>query len=219
MKRRRSRPLGESTNPFPLVEDATSEGWERFFWLVFNRSLVPMVLLDENRVRIAVNRASCDYFGRPAIQAIGRRVDMDVTPQSLRRLEGDWQRLLRKRDFTVNVGIRRADGAVLHSEFAARAATIDGRPLVLAVLLGAEPEMDVDSDKAGELTPRERAVVHLLTLGLTSAEIARRLRISEQTVRTHVRNAMARTGTRTRAQLVAAALAERRTYRSEGRIA
>lgn len=54
--------------------------------------------------------------------------------------------------------------------------------------------------------------MHLLTLGLTSPEIADRLSISVQTVRTHVRNAMAKTGTKTRAHLVAVALADRHTY-------
>ena len=55
-------------------------------------------------------------------------------------------------------------------------------------------------------------MVHLLTLGLTSPEIAERLSISVQTVRTHVRNAMAKTGTKTRVHLVASALATRQTY-------
>jgi DNA-binding CsgD family transcriptional regulator len=54
--------------------------------------------------------------------------------------------------------------------------------------------------------------VHLLTLGLTSGEIAERLSISVTTVRTHVRNAMAKTGAKTRAQLVATALAGGETY-------
>jgi DNA-binding CsgD family transcriptional regulator len=64
---------------------------------------------------------------------------------------------------------------------------------------------------SGELSVREREVVHLLPLGLTSPEIAERLSISVQTVRTHVRTAMAKTGTKTRAHLVAVALADRRT--------
>ncbi|MBV8195999.1 MAG: helix-turn-helix transcriptional regulator [Candidatus Dormibacteraeota bacterium] len=89
---------------------------------------------------------------------------------------------------------------------------IDGRRLVLCVLITAEPPMDIGTAERGELTRRERTVVHLLTLGLTSAGIARRLHISVETARTHVRNAMAKTGTRTRAQLVAVALAEGHAY-------
>ena len=49
----------------------------------------------------------------------------------------------------------------------------------------------------------------LVALGNTSLQIAEQLVISPETVRTHVRNAMAKTGARTRAQLVAMALTDR----------
>lgn len=55
---------------------------------------------------------------------------------------------------------------------------------------------------AGSLTAREREIVALLSQGLTGEEIATRLFLSPATVRTHVRNAMNRTGARTRAHLV-----------------
>jgi DNA-binding CsgD family transcriptional regulator len=53
------------------------------------------------------------------------------------------------------------------------------------------------------LTRREREVVTLIALGGETAEIARELHISPETVRTHVRNARSKLGARTRAQLVA----------------
>src|SRR3954453_2333573 len=56
------------------------------------------------------------------------------------------------------------------------------------------------------LTPREAEVTGLLALGLTGEEIARRLELSPETVRTHIRNAMGHLGARTRAHLVARAL-------------
>lgn len=58
------------------------------------------------------------------------------------------------------------------------------------------------------LSPREREVVHLVSLGAAGPEIAEELGISHETVRTHVRNAMDKLGARSRAQLVAKALAE-----------
>ena len=63
--------------------------------------------------------------------------------------------------------------------------------------------------RVGSLTPREREVVSLLAIGLTGEEIAVRLFLSPETVRTHIRNAMQRIGARTRAHLVTLA-AERR---------
>ena len=47
-----------------------------------------------------------------------------------------------------------------------------------------------------------------MALGLATRRIAGELSVSPETVRSHVRNAMAKTGAHTRAQLVALALAE-----------
>jgi DNA-binding CsgD family transcriptional regulator len=48
------------------------------------------------------------------------------------------------------------------------------------------------------LTTREESVVHQLTKGLTNKEIAHTLRISEQTVKEHIKHIMHKTGTTTR---------------------
>ena len=57
------------------------------------------------------------------------------------------------------------------------------------------------------LTAREREIVALLAQGLNGAEAAERLSLSSETVRTHVRNAMRRSGARTRPHLIAIAAA------------
>jgi DNA-binding NarL/FixJ family response regulator len=53
------------------------------------------------------------------------------------------------------------------------------------------------------LSPRERQVLGLLADGLTGQGIAEHLVLSPETVRTHVRNATAKLGARTRVQAVA----------------
>ena len=58
------------------------------------------------------------------------------------------------------------------------------------------------------LSSREREVFELLAQGLTGEEIANRLVLSGETVRTHVRNGMRRLGARTRAHALAIALTE-----------
>ncbi len=57
-----------------------------------------------------------------------------------------------------------------------------------------------------QLTRREREVLRHLADGLTNDEIGRRLSISAETVRTHVRKAMAKLDADTRTQAVATAL-------------
>lgn len=56
------------------------------------------------------------------------------------------------------------------------------------------------------LTVREREVVELLSTGLNGEQIAERLVLSPETVKTHVRNAMQRLDARTRAHAVALAI-------------
>lgn len=56
------------------------------------------------------------------------------------------------------------------------------------------------------LTAREREVCTLLATGLSGEEIAQRLFLSPETVRTHIRNAMQRLRVKTRAQLIAQAI-------------
>ncbi len=53
------------------------------------------------------------------------------------------------------------------------------------------------------LTPREREILELLAEGRTGEQVADQLCLSSETVRTHIRNAMARLEARTRVQAVA----------------
>jgi DNA-binding CsgD family transcriptional regulator len=86
---------------------------------------------------------------------------------------------------------------------------VEGRVLALGVCLHASRA--AVSNRAHEpapLTAREREIVHLIALGRVSREICDELHIAPDTVRAHVRNAMAKTGARTRAQLIAIALGD-----------
>jgi len=62
------------------------------------------------------------------------------------------------------------------------------------------------TDRLPALTQREREVLRLLADGLANEEIGRRLHISPETVRTHVRKAMTKLEADTRTQAVATAL-------------
>ncbi len=57
-------------------------------------------------------------------------------------------------------------------------------------------------DPPDELTPREAEVLAHIAAGLSNAEIASTLYVSEATVKTHVNHIFAKTGLRDRAQLV-----------------
>jgi DNA-binding NarL/FixJ family response regulator len=55
------------------------------------------------------------------------------------------------------------------------------------------------------LTPREREVLSLMARGLSNADVATELFISEATVKTHLARVMMKLGVREKAQAVAAA--------------
>jgi DNA-binding NarL/FixJ family response regulator len=74
-------------------------------------------------------------------------------------------------------------------------------PVLAGVLVSAQM-----SAKLPQLTQREREVLRLLADGLANEEIGQRLFISAETVRTHVRKAMAKLDADTRTQAVATAL-------------
>jgi DNA-binding NarL/FixJ family response regulator len=62
------------------------------------------------------------------------------------------------------------------------------------------------NDRVPSLTQRERETLRLLADGLSNEEIGKRLHISPETVRTHVRKAMSKLEADTRTQAVATAL-------------
>jgi DNA-binding NarL/FixJ family response regulator len=59
-----------------------------------------------------------------------------------------------------------------------------------------------ESPRLAELTGREREVLEVVAAGLSNSEIAERLHVSEQTVKTHVSRVLAKLDLRDRAQVV-----------------
>jgi DNA-binding NarL/FixJ family response regulator len=66
--------------------------------------------------------------------------------------------------------------------------------------------MASDSRRPRRLTARECEVLTLLARGYTGEEVARQLRVSAETVRAHVRNAVTKLHARTRLHAVILAL-------------
>ncbi len=104
------------------------------------------------------------------------------------------------------LGISEADGAV-----AAEGTSTEFVTAVRTVARGetyTDPRISSGAPRhpGPSLTAREREVCTLLAAGLSGEEIAERLFLSAETVRTHIRNAMQRLGVKTRPQLIAQAI-------------
>ena len=101
-----------------------------------------------------------------------------------------------------------APGPELQAAVLAAANGLSAMPHALgARLLGGRVPVDVLNLSAGEepLTAREREVLELLSQGLSNKQIARRLQISEHTVKFHVSSIYAKLGAGSRTEAVSLA--------------
>ena len=187
------------------------------FWTLFEESRIPMALLDSERRYVSVNDALINFYEYPRSELIGRRADSMVVDNTT-TIDGRWEELVRTRQLYGERVIQHASGTQLRVTYAAHVTTFCDRWMVLVVTLsarladGAELIGQAQIESAGangsKLTPREREVVRLVALGSNTRRIATELYLSPDTVRSHVRNAMAKTGARTRAHLVALVLSD-----------
>jgi DNA-binding NarL/FixJ family response regulator len=151
------------------------------------------------------------FHGRAGLRSLLAELEsrfdgLRITPSLIRDTGGFVLALL-----TITADGRGDSGAIEH-EAAVLLAVEDGR---ISRALGYSTEAEAleaakrerpPGVRAPKLTPREREVFQLLALGYTGREIADRLVLSPDTVRTHVQNGIGRLGAKTRGQGIAIAL-------------
>jgi PAS domain S-box-containing protein len=183
--------------------------WESMFWAVFQASTNPIVVLDDEERIVEINDAALALLGARRFETVGTSMQARFSPDTRPAAERTWQQMLQAGEYVGAQRILQLDGPEIEVDYASRLIEVSGRKLVVVVVLPLEkPTFSSPATTAdtARLSDREREVVALVALGLETPEIAKELYISEHTVRTHVRNVMARLGARTRAHLVAIAL-------------
>src|SRR5688572_15899946 len=186
-----------------------------------HESPVPMVLIDDERRYVAANRPALLAFRLTLARMQSYRVDDLTPPGKQSRLEGLWQSLIQRGHASGDFELVGPDGGPWPVVFYA---VKDVRPGCHVVAFAPEGWSDSDlaevrdgsempdgSSATSALSAREREIVDLLAVGLTGEQIAERLALSPETVRTQVRNAMRRVGAKTRAHLVALAAPDGRS--------
>jgi DNA-binding CsgD family transcriptional regulator len=188
------------------------------FWPLFAQSRIPMALIGRDRLYVEVNDAVVDVYKVPREELLGTfagRTAIDDPAVG----DAQWEQLVSTNSLygerLISFGTRQQ----MRVNYAAHTLTVNDHWLALFVSLsariepdGAEligaPRIESSNGHATKLTDREREVVSLVALGSTTRRIATDLSLSPDTIRSHVRNAMAKTGAHTRAQLVALLLAD-----------
>lgn len=171
-----------------------------------------MVLLDEHRRHVDVNGAYVKLVGYTRDEVLGRPVWEYVAGGPL-QTDRQWERSIARGELSGQAGLVCADGTTVTVQYAGHTEVATGQRLVLFVALstsrwGRHSRREAETGARDALSPREREIVRLVAAGETGPEIAEHLHISHATVRTHVRNAMAKVGARSRAHLVAKSLGD-----------
>jgi PAS domain S-box-containing protein len=185
---------------------------------VFEQSRNAMLLADDQRRWVNGNEAAADILGIPREEIPWHRMDDFTSPSDHGALEEQWTAFLggsaAEGWYQLWIETR---GSAPPLEFSATANVLPSRHLAVFIppeepsTAPAQPAVAEwallpETGSAPELTEREREVMTLLASGLQGKEIAERLALSPETVKSHVRNALAKLGRRTRAGGVAIAL-------------
>jgi PAS domain S-box-containing protein len=158
-----------------------------------------MAIFDEDAVFLKVNDAFTDAFGYRRDQIVGRHSAPLIAPGDRAQWELKWQALLHDGRGDCVHEFMHADGYHVRIHGVSERGRVAGRSLVLSAALAAEPLERI-------LTKREAELVGHVAAGKRAHQIAAELFLSTSTVQTHLRNAMAKMGARSQAQLVALAL-------------
>ena len=184
-----------------------------------------ILVVDDQRRCVEVNLAACRLLGLPRRAALGSTVDDFLTAGMRKRLDHVW-RAFREGGGHAGPFELSSQAAEVHEvNLSVVANVLPGRHLLILSATESHPNelapqlAQADDVQArshsvnsgsrfgrGGPTPREREVLSLLAAGATDEQIAEMLELSPATVQTHVRNAKAKLGARTRAQAVAMAL-------------
>lgn len=184
----------------------------RLFAAAFAQSKNAMALIDADRHIVDANAACIRLIGYERSALIAQPVHRFMAGGPV-LTAAEWRAGLREGQFAGVAAVVCADGSQVAAQWAGTTEIVTGQALTLFVALstsrwGAHFRRPDAPRDPGELSAREREIVGLVALGNTGPEIADQLQIAHDTVRTHARNAMAKTGARSRAHLVAKALGE-----------
>lgn len=185
------------------------------------RSRHPMLIADDQRRWVTGNAAACDLLGIAREEIPWRTMDDFTAPSERKRLEDQWGAFLANGGAEGWYQLYVPDRGPVPVEFSATANVLPARHLSVFI---PPDEASAPQDKSAlareaawtpvavegsgrlQLSEREREVMTLVASGLQSADIAERLFLSPETVKSHVHNALGKLGARTRAHAVAIAL-------------
>ncbi len=168
-----------------------------------------LLVVDDDGICVEASLGACRLLGAARSEVVGRDLEQLLEDESRERWHHVWE-AFRKSGGHAEPFALEAPATLVEVGLTVTAEIVEGRHLVsLDAIRATEPALPSDADtptRARTPTAREIEVLTLLAAGATDGQIATELELSPATVQTHVRNAKAKLGARTRAQAVAMAL-------------
>jgi PAS domain S-box-containing protein len=188
--------------------DRVGDAWSGEADRVFEHSLNPTLMIDDDRRYVDANDAACSFLGLPRERVIGRRLDDFLVPDVRARVDETWPEFLSTGRHAGFFDMQMPDGSVRKTMYSSIANVTPGRHLTVYLLEEGQGNGQANGPAArrSALSPRQREVLEMVAEGKTSTDIAERLVVSPETVRTHLRNARLKLGASTKAQAVALAM-------------
>jgi DNA-binding CsgD family transcriptional regulator len=187
----------------------------------FDGSRNPMLIADDQRRWVTGNVAACRLFGIGLDEVSWRTIDDFTPPSELTSLEAQWKDFLIAGEAEGWYQLFAPELRPVPVEFSATANVLPARHLTVFIppeiaahepIPEGLPRVTTWSPVVGgsrgrlPLTEREREVMTLVASGHQTGEMAQRLFLSPETIKSHVQNAMVKLGAHTRAHAVAIGL-------------
>lgn len=195
----------------------------------FQASRHPMLIADDHRRWVTGNPAACDLLGIAREEVPWHTMDDFTSPSERQRLEKLWDTFLASGAAEGWYQLYVPQQGAVPVEFSVTANVLPARHL--SVFMPPEttstdpveiPDVpfwtpaDVEASRHARFTPREREVMTLVAAGWHTTELAERLFVSPETIKSHVQNAMRKLDAHTRAHAVAIALVSGQISWEEG---
>jgi DNA-binding CsgD family transcriptional regulator len=180
-----------------------------------------MVIADDQRRFVNANAAACELLGLEESAVAWRTLDEFTPPSARDRLERQWMAFLTSGGAEGWYQLHLSGRGTVAVEFSALAHVLPARHLLVFIPSDGQHSAAGGSARVGEagwapvkvaesarsaLTKREREVMTLVAHGGQGDDMAERLCVSSETIKTHVQNAMTKLGAHTRAHAVGIAL-------------
>jgi PAS domain S-box-containing protein len=192
---------------------------------VLDRVDLAVIATDADGVITTWNSRAETLYGWSRVEACGEHIiELMMPSESRRAAESILATLQRGESWQGPFRLRRKDASIV-AAFVKNSPILDDAGVLIGVVgvsieiadaeLATAVRAVAEVDRGGPprrtrtLSPREREVLGLLARGLTGEQIAERLVLSPETIRTHIRNAREKLGASTRVEAVTMALIAR----------